>query len=79
MFSLWDSNQQENNLFIEQANSFHLTIKFTAEISENETTSLGITKYKRKRLINESILDIRTHYKPIETLRTFHLAPSNQA
>ena len=38
MFSLWDSNKQVINLLIEEANSFHSTIKFTAEISENTTT-----------------------------------------
>ena len=36
--SLWDSDKKEINLFIEQANNFHPTIKFTAEISDNETT-----------------------------------------
>ena len=34
VFSLWDVNKQEINLFIAQANNFHPTIKFTAEISE---------------------------------------------
>ena len=38
IFSLWDSDKKEINLFIEQANNFHPTIKFTAEISENETS-----------------------------------------
>ena len=38
IFSLWDSEKKEINLFIEQANNFHRTIKFTAEISENETS-----------------------------------------
>ena len=37
IFSLWDTDKQEIILFIEQANNFHPTIKFTAEISENET------------------------------------------
>ena len=37
ILSLWDSKKQEINLFVEQANSFHPKIKFTAEISENET------------------------------------------
>ena len=38
MFSLWDSNIQEINLFIEQANGCHSTIEFKAGISVNETT-----------------------------------------
>ena len=30
IFSLWDSDKQEITLFIEQANNFHDTMKFTA-------------------------------------------------
>ena len=33
MFSpLWDCNRKDVELFIEEANNFHTTIKFTAEI-----------------------------------------------
>ena len=67
MFSLWDSNKQEINLFFVLPNSFHPTIRFTAEISENETTFLVITNYKGEKLKNEPILGIRTHYKPTTT------------
>ena len=38
VFSLWNKSKQDINLFIEQANQFHPSIKFTAEISENEIT-----------------------------------------
>ena len=57
--------------FIEQANKFHPSIKFTAEISENKVTFLDIV-VKRERVINESILDIKTQYKPIETFQYTH-------
>ena len=40
IFSLWDSNRQEIDLFIKLANNFHAIIKFTAEISEMEITFL---------------------------------------
>ena len=40
IFSLWDSDEKDVDQFIEQANKFHPTIKFTAEISENEITFL---------------------------------------
>ena len=40
VFSLWNKSKQDINLFIEQANEFHFSIKFTAEISENEITFL---------------------------------------
>ena len=58
--------------FIEQANKFHATIKFTAEISENEITFLDTVAFKGERLKNESILDIKTHYKPTETFQYTH-------
>ena len=64
IFSLWDSDKKDINLFIEQANKFHPTIKLTAEISENETSFLDTIIFKGERFRNESILDIRTHYKP---------------
>ena len=38
IFSLWDSDRKEINLFIDQADNFHHTIKFTAEILENKTS-----------------------------------------
>ena len=72
IFSLWDSTRQEIYLFIEQANKFHPTIKFTAEISEIETTFLDTIIYKGDRFRNDSILDIRTHYKPTEIFQCTH-------
>ena len=55
--------------FIEQANLYHPTIKFTAEVSQSETTFLDTTVYKGERFEKESILDVRTHYKPTETFQ----------
>ena len=49
VFCLWDTNKEEIEHFIEQANSYHPTIKFTAEVSQLETTFLDITVYKRER------------------------------
>ena len=77
IFSLWDSDKKEINLFIEQANNFHPTIKFTAEISDNETTFLDTIIFKGERFRNESILDICTHYKPIETFQYTHFTSSH--
>jgi len=74
IFSLWDNDKQEITLFIEQANNFQ--IKFTAEISENETTFLDTVIFKGERFRNESILDIRTHYKPTETFQYTHFTCS---
>ena len=69
VFSLWDCNRNEVERFIEQANTFHPTIKFTAEISENEIIFLDTVVFKGERFIKESILDIKTHYKPTETFQ----------
>ena len=63
VFSLWDASKQDIDLFIEQANTFHPTIKFTAEISEKEITFLDKPK---------SIVDVKTHYKPTETFQYTH-------
>ena len=72
VFSLWDYNRNEVERFIEEANTFHPTIKFTAEISENEITFLDTVVFKGERFIKESILDIKTHYKPTETFQYTH-------
>ena len=66
---MWDTNKEEIEHFIEQANLYHPTIKFTAEVSQSETTFLDTTVYKGKRFKKESILDVRTHYKPTETFQ----------
>ena len=49
IFSLLDSDKKDLDQFIEQANNFHPTIKFTAEISENEITFLDIVVFKGGR------------------------------
>ena len=67
IFSLWDTSREDLTQFIDQANNDHPTIKFTAEISDTETTFLDTSVYKGERFTNESVLDIRTHYKPTET------------
>ena len=58
--------------FVEIANRFHPTIKFTAEISDKEATFLDSIVYKGERFDNQSILDVRTHFKPTETFQYTH-------
>ena len=72
VFSLWDASKQDIDLFIQQANTFHPTRKFTAEISEKEITFLATVVYKGERFQNKSILDVKTHYKPTETFQYTH-------
>ena len=59
VFSLWDVSRKDIDLFIEQANTFHPTIKYTAEISEKEIT----------------FLDVKTHFQPTETFSYTHYIP----
>ena len=77
IFSIWDSDKKDVDQFIEQANKFHPTIKFMAEISENKITVLNTVVSKRERFKNESILDIKTHYKPL--LKPFNIPISTHA
>ena len=74
-FSLWDCNRKDVELFIKEANNLHPTIKFTAEISENEITLLDTTVFKEEWFTEKSILDIKTHYKSTETFQYTHSLP----
>ena len=68
VFSLWDSKRTAVDCFIEQANTFHPTIKFRAEISENKVAFLDTVVFKGERFI----LDIKTHYKTAESIQYTH-------
>ena len=67
VFSLWNISAHEIEEFIHKANSFHQTIKFTAEISETEITFLDTKVYRGDTFHKESVLDVQTYYKPTET------------
>ena len=61
--------------------AFLTSLTFTAEISENEVTFLDTVVFKGERFIKESILDIKTHYKPTETFggkKRLHKRRSNK-
>ena len=72
VFSLWDIDKQEIDLCLEEANSFHPAIKFSAEISDKEITFLDAVVYKRERFQKDATLDIKTNYKPTETFQYTH-------
>ena len=74
IFSLWTTNRDRIEHFIEQANNHHPTIKFTAEISDKETTFLDTYIYKGERFERDAILDVRTHFKPTETFQYTHFS-----
>ena len=63
---MWDTNRDKIEEFLLKANSFHPTITFKAEISETETIFLDTIVYKGDRFLKESILNVRTSFKPIE-------------
>ena len=78
MIFLPSGTQPEGILqFIEQANKHHPTIKFTAEISDRETNFLDTIVYKGERF-KESVLDLRTHFKPTETFQYTHFSSCHQ-
>ena len=58
---------------MEKANNFHSMLKFTAGMSETAITFLDTKVYKGVRLDKESILDMQTHYKPIEKFQYTNL------
>ena len=62
IFSLWGSDNKDVDQFIEQANKLH----------PRELTFLDTVVFKGERLKNESILYIKTHYKPTETFQYTH-------
>ena len=70
MFSVWDTNREEFEIdkLIEHANRHHANIKFTAEISDKETTFLDTCVYQGKRFKKENILDVRSHFKPTDEI-----------
>ena len=72
IFSLWNTNKEAIHNFTKLANSFHPTIKFTAEISDTEITFLDICVYKGDRFKKHSNIDVRTHFKPTETFQYTH-------
>ena len=61
--------KRDIGLFLEPANNYHPTIKFTAEISDTEISFLDTYVYKGERFKRGSILDVRTHFKPTETFQ----------
>ena len=64
IISVWDTSRNEIEEFLPKANNFHPTIKFRAEISETETTFLNTKVYNGVRCNKDSILEVRTHFKP---------------
>ena len=69
IFSIWNINKDEFTQFTKQGNGHHPTIEFAAEVSDTETTFLDTNVYEGERFANQSILDIKTHFKPTGTFQ----------
>ena len=73
--SMWNISKPDIETFLEQAN-LHSTFKFTAEISDTETVFLGTIVHKVTRFKDQSILDVKAHFKPTETFQYTHFTSS---
>ena len=65
--------KNEIKTIIELPNNYHVTIKFTPEVSDIEITFLH-TCIQGRKIKKESILDVRTHFKPTETHQYTHFS-----
>ena len=74
IFSVWTLPEAEINNFIEFANSFHTTIKFTHEMSSEKIVFLDTEVFKGPRFNTDKILDVQTHFKPTETFQYTHFS-----
>ena len=74
IFSLWDISTKEVYNFVDFANTFHSTnIKFTCEKSCECAVFLDTEVFKGPdRLSTHKILDLHTHFKPIETFQCIY-------
>ena len=68
---------RSRNSWNKQIATMHPTIKFTAEVSDTDTTFLDTSVYKSERFANGSILDIKMHFKPTETFQYTHFSSSH--
>ena len=60
---MWTLPEKEISNFVDFANSFHATIKFTHEML-SKIVFLDTEVFKGPRFANNRTLDVQTHYKP---------------
>ena len=73
-FSLWVTPTAAVTNFVNFANSFHPTIKFTCEMSPGNAVFLDTEVFKGPRFSTLKVLDVRTHFKPTETFQYTHFS-----
>ena len=74
IFSVWIVPEKEISNFVDFANSFHATIKFTHEMSPEKIVFLDTEVFKGPRFAYNKTLDVQTHYKPTETFQYTHFS-----
>ena len=74
IFSVWTLSESDISTFVNFANNFHSTIKFTCEISPQSITFLDTTVYKGPKFPSSGILDVKTYFKPTETFQYTHFS-----
>ena len=71
-FMIFNGNVNDINEFFNLANNHHRFLKFTHEISQTAITFLDVNIYKGKRFFNDSILDMKTYFKPTNSFLYLH-------
>ena len=74
VISVWDTSRNEIEEFLLKANNFHPTIKFTAEISETETTFFDKGSTRILSLTCEHASNVQRHSNTRISVRVTHQA-----
>ena len=74
IFSVWTLSKQEIDTFIDFANRFHTTIKFTCEMSSEHAVFLDTEVFKRPCFASNKILNVQTHFKATEKFQYTHFS-----
>lgn len=69
---IWEHDRRSLNTFIQQLNTLHPTIKFTADINNTSLPYLDIKLHKGSRFRTTGILDIAPYSKPCHTHTYLH-------
>ena len=77
IFSVWTLPEKEIGIFVDFANSFHATIKFTHEMSSEKIVFLDTEVFKGPQFAHSKTLDVQTHYKPTETFQYIQFSSSH--
>ena len=66
---MWTSSKQEINSFVDFANRFHATIKFTREMSSERAVFLGTEVFTGHRFASNKVLDVQIRFKATEAFQ----------